>query len=255
MTYPYAIHIGNNSLLLHGIFEFLGIFIALRYYLWLKRKSGDTVSSYNRLAVVCAAILGAVLGSRIVGALENVPAWMASPSPLKYFYGNKTLLGGLLGGLASVELVKKMLGEPQKTGDLFVFPLLLGMIIGRIGCFSAGVYEKTYGTPSILPWAMDLGDGIYRHPVVLYEILFLLLLWYMLATVNKRYILTQGALFKMFLIAYLVFRFLLDFIKPGWRYLFGLGTIQITSLAGLVYYAKYLFRPQLLICSKKAYAR
>jgi hypothetical protein len=40
-----------------------------------------------------------------------------------------------------------------------------------------GVYEETYGLPSSLPWAMDLGDGIQRHPVALYEIIFLIALW------------------------------------------------------------------------------
>jgi len=172
---------------------------------------------------------------------------MASPDKWLYFYSNKTLVGGLLGGLTGVELVKKIVKERQNSGDLFVFPLLLGMIIGRIGCFSAGVYEETYGLPSRLPWAMDLGDGVFRHPVTLYEILFLTSLWLCLALLKKHYVLPPGALFKMFMIAYLLFRFLLDFIKPGWRYLAGLGTIQLACLAGIAYYYRYLLHPRLLL--------
>jgi phosphatidylglycerol---prolipoprotein diacylglyceryl transferase len=253
MPFPYTIHIGGQPILLHGIFEFFGIFAAFRYYLVLKKKQGDTIEPLSRLFVVTAATLGAVLGSRLIGSLENIPQWRAAPSAWKYFYGNKTLVGGLLGGLVCVELVKKITGERRNTGDLFTFPLLMGMIIGRIGCFSAGVSEETYGIPSDLPWAMNLGDGILRHPVVLYEIFFLSALWLFLIVVKRNYSLQEGALFKMFLMLYLAFRFLLDFIKPGWHYFVGLGTIQLSCLAGLVYYARYIISPGLLI-SKNVYA-
>ncbi len=230
--------------------ETAGMFVAYRYYVWLKRKQGDTVSSTNRLSVVAGAIFGSLLGSHLIGALEDVPAWTAAVSRWLYFYNNKTLVGGLLGGLAGVELVKWLIGERQNTGDLFTFPLILGMIIGRIGCFSVGIYEETYGLPTTLPWGMDLGDGLHRHPVTLYEIAFLLVSWAALAAAKKRYPLRQGALFKLFLISYLVFRLALDVIKPGWRYLLGLGTIQLSCLAGLLYYWRYLLHPSLFIDSK-----
>lgn len=201
---------------------------------------------HHRLYVLIAATLGAVVGARIVGALEDVPRWLAAPSFWQYLLGNKTLVGGLVGGLAGVEIMKKLIGERTNTGDLFVYPLLLGMIIGRVGCFSAGVYEETYGLPSTLPWAMELGDGVYRHPVVLYELLYLMAVWVVLAVIKNKNILNEGALFKIFLLSYLCFRFLLDFIKPGWRYFFNLGTIQLVCIAGMLYYARYIINPRLL---------
>ena len=254
MNFPVTIQITHHPILLHGICEFVGIFVAFRYYLWLKRRQGDTVESMNRLYVVIAATLGAVGGSHLLGALENIPEWRSSPHFWIYLYSNKTLVGGIIGALICVELVKKVIGERQNTGDLFTYPLMLGMIIGRIGCFSAGVYEQTYGYSSRLPWAMDLGDGILRQPVALYEIVFLMLLWAALIMVQRRYVLEQGALFKLFIISYLLFRFLLDFIKPGWRYFFGLGSIQLTCIAGLLYYYRYIVNPSLLIVSKRVYA-
>lgn len=112
------------------------------------------------------------------------------------------------------------------------------MMIGRMGCFSAGIYEETYGNQTSLPWGMDLGDSIPRHPVTLYEIIFLGFLWFIIYRFKKSFRLSPGDGFKIFMIGYFIFRFLLDFIKPGWRYFFGLGTIQITCLLGLVYYWK-----------------
>lgn len=248
-TFPIQLQVGANAVSLHGILEAIGIFLAFRYYLLLRRQNGDAISSEHRIWIVIAAALGAVLGSRIIGALENVPQWMTAPDKLQYFWGNKTLVGGLLGGLFGVESVKKLIGEKQRSGDLFVEPLLLGMIIGRIGCFTTGIYEETYGVPSNLPWAMDLGDGILRHPVVLYEISFLIFLWIAIRKARKQWHLEPGSAFKLFMIGYLAFRFLLDFIKPGWRYAFGLGSIQLACLGGLIYYSRYLIKPRSLFAS------
>lgn len=253
--FPFAIYLGDRPFLLHGIFEFLAIFIAFRYYLFLRKRQQDTIAPLTRWYLVIAAAFGAVLGSRFLGSLENVHAWRASANGWTYFYNNKTLVGGLLGGLAAVELVKLLVNERRKSGDLFVYPLLLGMIIGRIGCFSAGVYEETYGIPTRLPWGMDLGDGLARHPVALYEIGFLAFLWAALHRLARSRPLQEGALFKIFMIAYLMFRFLLDFIKPGQRYAAGLGSIQLACLAGLAYYYRYLLRPSLLLQTRLPYAR
>jgi phosphatidylglycerol:prolipoprotein diacylglycerol transferase len=57
----------------------------------------------------------------------------------------KTVAGGSLGGLFGVEVVKNIIGEKQKSGDLFTYPIILALIIGRIGCFTTAIYEQTYG--------------------------------------------------------------------------------------------------------------
>lgn len=253
--FPVAIDIGGQKVLLHGLLEAAGIFAGFRYYLYLRKRRGDAIANEHRLWILVGAAFGAVIGARIIGTLENIPAFIASAHRLTYFWTNKTLVGGLFGGLLGVELVKKMIGEKQASGDLFVAPLLLAMMIGRIGCFSAGIYEETYGLPTRLPWGMDLDDGIPRHPVTLYEIAFLLLLWVWISLLRKRYPLAPGACFKLFMIAYFLFRFLLDFIKPGWRYAAGMGTIQLTCLAGLAYYYRYLRQPSLLLKPASAHAR
>ncbi|MEZ5017982.1 MAG: prolipoprotein diacylglyceryl transferase [Flavipsychrobacter sp.] len=251
MDYPYSIHIAGQNILLHGIFEFLGVFIAFRYYLYLSRRKDDGINRTNRIWIIIAATFGAVLGARVVGSLELVYELRITANKLAYFWGNKTILGGLLGGMLAVEGMKKLIGEKHSSGDLITFPLILGMIIGRIGCYSAGMFEETYGIPTTLPWGMNLGDGLARHPVTLYEIAFLISMWVLLVQFEKRYVLTEGSRFKIFLMAYCLFRFLLDFIKPGWRYAFGLGTIQIAALTGLLYYIRYIVKPSLLISHKR----
>ena len=96
---------------------------------------------------------------------------------------------------------------------------------------------------------MNLGDGFSRHPVCLYEIFFLLVLWGCLRTIRKKLPLETGALFKLFMIAYLGFRFLLDFIKPHYTFDVGLSTIQLTCIVGLLYYLPFIIRPKTLLAS------
>ena len=233
--------------MLHTVTEFFGLFVGFRYYLFLKRKQGDVINSSNRLLIIICATIGAFIGSRLIGGFENPPAIKQSPNIFMYFYSNKTIVGGLLGGLFGVELIKKIVHEKQASGDLFTYPIILALIIGRVGCFSMGVYEETYGVPTSLPWGMNLGDGITRHPVCLYEIIFLIILWISVAVIGKKYVFENGAIFKIFIISYLSFRFLLDFIKPHYTYSFGVSTIQLVCLAGLIYYYQYIIQPKKLI--------
>ena len=249
MNFPFILNWAGTPVLWHSIAEPVGILIGFRYYLYLRRKQGDSIASEKRLWILAGAIFGAVLGSRLVGGFENPPAVLAAGNRLLYIYQNKTVLGGFLGGLFGVELVKKLINERQSSGDLFTYPILLALIIGRIGCFSMGVYEETYGTPSRSFSAMDLGDGILRHPVVLYEMLFLIILWIGLKALEQKYILAHGARFKIFMIAYILFRFLLDFIKPHYTFSFGLSTIQIVCIFGLMYYYRYLWGPKKLLAT------
>jgi prolipoprotein diacylglyceryltransferase len=243
LTFPWQLEIGSSQIPYHVIFETAGIFIGFRYFLYLRSKSSDAISSSNRLWILIGAIFGSVIGSRLIGGLENPGAMVQAKNILFHFVENKTIVGGLLGGLAGVELMKKRIGERQRSGDLFTYPLLLAMIIGRIGCFSMGVHEETYGTVTNSPFGIDLGDGEQRHPVALYEIAFLMCLWVAIFLCEKKHPLAPGARFKIFMIAYLVFRFLLDFIKPHYTFPIALSTIQLTCILGLLYYSADIIKP------------
>jgi len=112
-----------------------------------------------------------------------------------------------------------------------------------------GVYEETYGLPASLPWGMNVGDNIPRHPVCLYEIIFLVIIWMLIILADRKYFLQNGAQFKILMISYLAFRFLLDYVKPHYTFSFGLSTIQVVCLAGLIYYYRYILHPKKLIQS------
>ncbi len=236
MNFPVMVSLGDMQFSLHSLLEFAAYFIGFRYFLYLRKKQSDPITTTHRLWILIGAIIGSVLGSRIGGGFEDPEQIKIADNVFLYFYQNKTVLGGLLGGVWGVEIMKKIIKEKKSSGDLFTYPFILALIIGRLGCFSMGIYEETYGTVTDFFTGMNLGDNKLRHPVTLYEIVFLLLLWQALLQIEKKYKLASGLHFKIFMIAYCMFRFVLDFIKPHYTFSVGLSTIQITSVIGLFYY-------------------
>ena len=247
MHFPVNIPLGNSNISIHFICETLAYFLGYRYYAYLKKYEVDLISPENRLIIFIGAAAGAFIGSHLVGVLEN--PLMLSHFDLMYFMGNKTIVGGFIGGLIGVELTKKQIGVTVSSGDLMVYPLILAMIIGRIGCFLAGLKDGTFGIASNLPWAINFGDGVRRHPTNLYEILFWMSLWIILKLIEHRFTLANGARFKILIIGYLIFRFCIEFIKPDYFFNFGLGVIQLVCLGGILYYYKVFMYPKKLIAS------
>jgi prolipoprotein diacylglyceryltransferase len=181
-------------------------------------------------------MVGALFGAKVLVLLQYIDVIGSSwELLLLLLLQGKTVVGALLGGLIGVELTKKMIGVKRSTGDAFVYPLIVGTAVGRIGCFLTGLSDRTYGIATTLPWGVDFGDGIPRHPTQLYEILFLLGLMIFLK-IRSRYHRQEGDLFKFYMIAYLSFRLLIDFIKPDFHPILGLSAIQLACLLGLLYY-------------------
>ncbi len=233
---PFEPTLFGKTINVHLILEYLAFFVAFRYYISLRKRTEDVISSNNRLSIILGAALGALIGSRIVGIFEN-PLLIANQNWLELM-NTKTIMGGLFGGLLGVELAKKIIGEQHSSGDLFTFPIIVGIFIGRIGCFLTGVHEFTYGKATTFFMGMDLGDGISRHPIALYELFFLIGLFGVLKFLNKNQRLAYGLTFQWFMIAYFLFRFFIEFLKPNEFLLLGLSTIQYLCILCVCYYHK-----------------
>jgi prolipoprotein diacylglyceryltransferase len=124
---------------------------------------------------------------------------------------------------------------------LFVFPLMLGMAVGRIGCFLTGLDDHTYGVATRLPWGVDFGDGVRRHPTQLYDIVFLIVLA-VVVWIRSRSAWENGRMFRWLMLAYLAWRLGVEFIKPREIVIVNLSAIQIASLVGGVVLATLLCR-------------
>lgn len=226
---------------IHLILEYAAFFIAFRYYVVSRRKSTDHISSNNRLSIILGAAIGALIGSRVVGFFEN-PVLPNSIESVIQLLNTKTIMGGLFGGLLGVELAKKLIGENQSSGDLFVLPIIVGIFVGRVGCFLYGVNEFTYGKTTTFFTGMELGDGLQRHPLALYELVFLAGLFFIFKQALKSKQQENGLLFKYFMICYFSFRFFIEFLKPNIFFTFGLSSIQWLCIICVTYYHKSVRR-------------
>nr|WP_321221352.1 prolipoprotein diacylglyceryl transferase family protein [uncultured Psychroserpens sp.] len=241
MQIPFQPEFFGISINIHLVLEYLAFFIAFRYYVILRRKSKDHINSGNRLSIILGAALGALIGSRLIGILEN-PLVDFSEENIIQLLNTKTIMGGLFGGLLGVEVAKKIIGEKTSSGDLFVLPIILGIFIGRIGCFLSGINEFTYGNVTTSYFGMDLGDGLQRHPTSLYELVFLIILFIGLQQLHKRANLKNGELFKIFMLLYFGFRFCIEFIKPNVFHVLGLSTIQLLCVICWLYYSPFIYQ-------------
>lgn len=235
MTIPFEPVLFGTKINIHLILEYLAFFIAFRYYLWLRKRKIDPISNNNRLTIILGAIVGALIGSRLMGFLEN-PSITIHSNNLLLLLNTKSIMGGLFGGLIGVELSKKIIKEKQSSGDLFTFPIIVGIMIGRIGCFLSGTKEFTYGSQTSFFTGMNLGDGLLRHPIALYEIIFLVLLFILLKKISPYMTKDSGNLFKLFMLLYFGFRFFIEFLKPNIFHFVGLSSIQWLCIICWIYY-------------------
>ena len=259
----------------HLLFDALSYTGGFALYRILRKRTADAglasnpgVTSLAGLWLLAGAVLGAAVGAKLLAWAEHPHVYFdaMAAGQLHAWLGGKTIVGGLLGGWAGVELAKWHVGLKRSTGDLFVFPLILGTAFGRVGCFLTGLADMTYGTPTSLPWAVDFGDGVPRHPTQLYEIAFVLLLGVALfiyqtgpaarrAAARRNEIgqaaarraagpaaTTDGTLFRLYLGGYLAWRLAVEFLKPSPKNYAGLSAIQWASLLGVVVCVSGLIR-------------
>ncbi|MEP0859387.1 prolipoprotein diacylglyceryl transferase family protein [Trichocoleus sp. DQ-U1] len=240
MSFPVYLWLGSVRIHPHILFESLAYAIAFR--LLIKNARKDAIAPTQRSSVIVGGLVGALVGAKALVLLQHIDLignnWQLF---FLVLLQGKTVVGALLGGLIGVEITKKMIGVNRSTGDVFVYPLIVGTAVGRIGCFLTGLSDRTYGIPTQLPWGVDFGDGIPRHPTQLYEVIFLLILMIFLQ-IRSCYHRQEGELFKFYMVSYLSFRLLIDFIKPDFHPIYGLSAIQIACLLGILYYRNSILK-------------
>ena len=234
MTFPVEFHLAGRAIPAHFVFEILAYAGGFQLYLLLRRRGANpraAVPFEQNMWLLVGCVFGAIAGSKLLAWIESAPQYAAAirTNPVAVL-GGKTIVGGLLGGWIGVEIAKRLLGIRHSTGDLYVLPLVLGIAVGRIGCFLTGLADHTHGVHTSLPWGVDFGDGP-RHPTQLYEIACLALLGVALA-LRARAPYRNGELFRLFMLGYLAFRFAVEFIKPTWKPCLGVSPIQLACLLG-----------------------
>lgn len=150
----------------------------------------------------------------------------------------RSIVGALFGGVIAAELFKAAFGIRGSTGAMFVVPLALGIAIGRLGCFAAGLEDYTYGIATDAFCGVDFGDGTRRHPVQLYESLAMVgfLVAFAGALRHRRDAAIRWG-FYAFVAWYAAQRFVWEFLKPYPAVVGPFNIFHLVCLALLAYAA------------------
>lgn len=207
----------QSARLLYAAFMLLAaaVFLFIRWRM-PKNPAVAGLPRMHRFALAAAGFVGGVFAAKLpflIGADLSDTLWLAD---------GKTITTGLIGAYLAVEGVKLLLGVKVKTGDSFALPLAAAIAIGRWGCFFNGC---CFGAETTLPWGVDFGDGLLRHPTQIYESLFHLSMAAVVLALMKLNWLV-GHRLQLYLIAYSVYRFITEFIRPEPEWAGGLTFYQ-----------------------------
>jgi phosphatidylglycerol---prolipoprotein diacylglyceryl transferase len=245
-VHPILFRLGAVAVPAHPTFIVLGALAALAVFVReaRRRASWDEDLFWIATGTLLAGAVGAHVGTGLHYARLRPDAGLLEI----WVQGGRSILGGLAGAYAGALLTKRLRGYHASTGDLFAPAVALGMAIGRWGCF----LSEQVGTPTTLPWGLRLdaataaripncpwcATGVAMHPSFLYEIAFHLAAFAWLVR-RRDDAGVPGDRFKRYLLAYAVFRFLVEFVRGNELVWHGLTRSQlflIPSSALLVWY-------------------
>lgn len=226
----------------------MGLHTALDLLAWLTALAVGVLAYRWRLSgvleSVAARVSGGYFAALAVGAIGGAYLFGTLNLMLSEIPGvGRSILGGICGAVAGVEFYKWLRGVTGSTGTIFVLPLCASIAVGRVGCHLEALADHTFGIATNLPWAVDHGDGILRHPVAVYEsgamaafaILFMVLLW-------RRSPLALNRGFYLFTGWYGMQRFVWEFIKPYAVVIGPFNLFHLLCLALIGYSAAMLAR-------------
>ena len=265
---PVAVQIGPLAVRWYGLMYLVGFAAAW----WLGRRRARRPSAVISLQqmddLLFYAALGVILGGRLGYTLfYDFEGWLHDPLQIfRVWEGGMSFHGGLLGVLLVTWWYARRIDRRFFAVTDFLAPLVpLGLLAGRIGNFING---ELWGAPSDLPWAMQVPCSSYPalcfdklqlapgtslspalHPSQLYEallegaLLFLLLWWF---SARPR---PTMAVSGLFLLAYGLFRFLVELVRLpdahlgylafGWVTMGQLLSLPMILLGGVLLSAAY----------------
>ena len=252
---PNLLDFGSLTLSWHGFLTFIAV--AVSVFLVVRWGSREGISADSIYSVAVWAIVGGVVGARILHILDVWDFYQDNPERIFYVWqGGVTIYGAILGGFVGGALYIvirnsawflslwgryfRFLGEAKvaplpgigRLADIAAPAMLISQAIGRVGDVINGEH---FADPSSLPWAVvyshsnSPGLGLPpTHPAVAYELLMDLAILAAIWPLRKR-LRPHGMFFALYLGAYSVGRFFLNFLRVDKEY-GGLNEAQIIAL-------------------------
>lgn len=250
----YGIRVGPLLIHYYALILITGIIAAA--WLTIRRARAYGLDAEHVWDGLMWAVIPGLIGARLYHVLTPSPASGLSleyyvHNPLQIFAiwnGGLGIFGAIVGGALGLLVYGRRHKQPiLRWFDVIVPGVALAQAIGRWGNF---VNHELYGAPTTLPWAIFIppdkrlpGYESFStfHPLFFYESLWNALTCVFLIWLHRRFRdrLRPGDLFLIYLIAYAIIRFVLDFVRLDSHLSGSITTAQLVAAllgagAGLV---------------------
>ena len=233
-----TIEIGPLTIHYYGICIALGVLLAITVLRRRYGALGGDVDLADRTALWAVGI--GFLGARIGYVTPRIGDFADRPlAVFAIWEGGLALFGGLFfGTLAAIWYLRRNGVAVAPFADAAAVGIPLAQAVGRWGNY---FNQELYGTPTDLPWALEV-DPVRRvtpyeafetfHPTFLYESLYNLALAGVIVWIGRRGKLRQGSLILVYAVGYGLGRFLIELLRTDttWRFL-GLSRNNWIALA------------------------
>lgn len=214
--------IGSLEIYLYGLFIAIGLVACLIvYHIYVnKKKMPQAVQDFTYVVIFIAIVIGFLFAA----LFQAVYGWIETGV---FEFGGITAMGGFIGGAAAFILAYFVGGKLYFKGKranidykgqfntlVLVAPccITLAHAFGRIGCLMAGCCHGKFSETPVSGYIyMDGGNGLgYYIPTQLYEAIFLFILF---AVLSYLYFKRSNIIMQVYLAAYAVFRFIIEFFR------------------------------------------
>jgi prolipoprotein diacylglyceryl transferase len=240
-----TIPLGPLDLHFYGLLIGIGVILAVSITLNRYSRDADERNTIERILV--RAVIVGFIGARLAYVSTHLDRFEGEWwKVIAIWEGGLALFGGLTAGtLTAVWMIRRHNGDAWRLLDAAAVGIPVAQAIGRWGNY---FNQELFGTPSDLPWAVEIAqrfrpeaflDSPTFHPTFLYESLWNLavvvpaLLW-----VERRFRLPPGGLFFIYAGMYGVGRFALELIRTDTSFrLLGLsrnGWVSVLVVIGAV---------------------
>ncbi len=258
----YGIHIGFLYFRFYGLILMAGAVAAALFAQRMARRMGrDPDLVWD--ALIWALIFG-VIGARLYHVFTPSQSLLAQGIDTRYYLthpldliavwqGGLGIPGAVAGGALGLYIfAKRRKLDFRELLDMAAPGLALAQAIGRWGNY---VNQELYGPPTDLPWGIYISpqnrlpgyEAFERfHPLFLYESLWnlanFIFLWWLWRRLGKR--LHKGDLFLVYLVAYPLGRFMLEFLRLDYVPMLGINFNQyamllVAALSGLALFLRH----------------
>jgi phosphatidylglycerol---prolipoprotein diacylglyceryl transferase len=221
--------IGNFDIYTYGVMLVTGFLLGI--FFTIRRSKNSKITIDDIVDFSFYLLLGGLVGARLIYVLLHLHEYIARPIGIILLReGGLAWHGALIGGFVSFWLFSRRRKlDLLELLDLCAPGIMLGLAVGRIGCFMNGC---CLGCETEAPWGVVFRDAGYfspRHPTQLYELVLDLVIVGFLCFWEKRKKFSGELIILMFT-TYSIDRFIVEIFRLSPPRILGLSLAQYSSI-------------------------